>query len=666
MPTQVDDETPPASETLAAGEGGISEGTSAAAAEVPVNNGQDNNASADNNIINNNNNNSNVIETTTITADLSSNDGLRQGTISSARFNILCTMVGGGCLSLPFGFQKTGNALFAPFLLLITALITEYCFRIIVTSTRRLSPVNGNTSVIGTDSFESMASAAFGSHGFLFAKHLVTAMCFFGAVGYAVLLRDMLQPISDALANQYENRHDHHGNGTIPDGGGNGTIPDDGGNGTDIINGTSMMLMTSMYDTTMRLLLEDETIFQTQDEEAAADTSAGPTFFSNLTMLTVILLITPVCTLKNLSSLEKLGAASMSSILILGGCIVYRSLQCNMGHYSGDNYMTMYEDAPIFPAFKLFPDSWKDVLDAFPLFVSCYVCHYNIPAVHNELQNPTPKRVNYWLRSTTVSASIFYLVVGVAGSAYGHCTPTGKVQGNVLLDFDEDDPLLLIARMCLACTITLAFPLLVIPARDILLRSWFATSTTTTTVSVTITTDRSSAHQQPTTDQTAESSLREPLLADGDDNGEDPAEEHDIVTTRATATAAARSVVSQPQQHSLSLRLGTAILVLWSAAAVACCVKSIDVVWDFLGSSLSILLSYVIPCGSFIVIMGQSHAEEDAVDMDDDNDEENENGGNNRPWRRKGAILLAKAMLFVYIPLMFISTFNACYETFVK
>ena len=270
--------------------------------------------------------------------------------------------------------------------------------------------------------------------------------------------------------------------------------------------------------------------------------------------------------------------------------------------------------------------------DAFPLFVSCYVCHYNIPAVHNELQNPTPQRVNYWLRSTTFSASVFYMVIGLAGSAYGHCTPSGKVHGNVLLDFDEDDPLLLVARMCLACTITLAFPLLVIPARDILLRSWFATSTTTTTVSVTSTTHHSSHHPSRTTNQNVssetnvgtsnnENSLREPLLAN-DNLGDHPEEQQDdegsdTVTTRATATAAARSVVSQPQQHSFAIRLGTAMLVLWSAAALASCVKSIDVVWDLLGSSLSILLSYLIPCASFIALVGQPTS-----DNDDDEAEE--------------------------------------------
>ena len=111
------------------------------------------------------------------------NTALRQGTISSARFNILCTMVGGGVLSLPMAFQKTGNGLFGPFLSVVTAMITEFCFRIIIASTRRLSPVRESTTVIGKDSFETLASFVFGEkHGFLFGRWLVIAMCYFGSV----------------------------------------------------------------------------------------------------------------------------------------------------------------------------------------------------------------------------------------------------------------------------------------------------------------------------------------------------------------------------------------------------------------------------------------------------------------------------------------------------
>jgi hypothetical protein len=135
-------------------------------------------------------------------------------------------------------------------------------------------------------------------------------MCFFGAVGYAVLLRDMLQPITDAITHQ-----NHHHNATL---------------GSWMVNEWGL--------------------------DEAADKGGGPSFASNLTMLTVILIITPVCTLQNLSSLEKLGAASMSAILILGACIVFRSLQCILGH-PDESF-----DGHVWKAFKLWPDSAKDVL----------------------------------------------------------------------------------------------------------------------------------------------------------------------------------------------------------------------------------------------------------------------------------------------------------------
>jgi Transmembrane amino acid transporter protein len=259
--------------------------------------------------------------------------------------------------------------------------------------------------------------------------------------------------------------------------------------------------------------------------------------------------------------------------------------------------------------------------------------------VHNELQNATPERVNWWLRSTTVSASIFYMVIGLAGSAYGRCTPTGKLQGNVLLDFDEDDPLLLVARMCLACTVTLAFPLLVIPARDILLRSWFDKAPPVENPHQSEPTENPASGASTISDS-AEAALRERLL-------EFDNREHDDPQTSEQNIAADTSEGSQFQQHSFAVRLGTGILVLWSSAVVASCVKSIDVVWDLLGSSLSVILSYLIPCAAFIAIVGRSTA--DAGSGEDEN---------------KGAIFFAKAMIFVYLPLMLVSTGNAFVNTF--
>jgi amino acid permease len=199
----------------------------------------------------------------------SDDDQVRKGTIASARFNMLSTMVGGGSLSLPLAFYKSGNGLVGPLMLIVVALLTEFCFRVHVGSARLLASEGSSSSLWprGKDSFESVTSRALGRHMNVMSMALVTAMCFFGTVGYAVLLRDMLQPVTDAVWH--------------PTAGGSGG----GGN-------------------------------------------SGPSLHNNLTMLTVVLVMTPFCALNTLTALQRFGAASMLAVLVLGGCVVYRSAQC--------------------------------------------------------------------------------------------------------------------------------------------------------------------------------------------------------------------------------------------------------------------------------------------------------------------------------------------------
>lgn len=459
----------------------------------------------------------------------------RVGTIASARFNILSTMVGGGCLSLPLAFQQSGNGLLGPLMLLVTGLITDFCFRLLVASAVQLKAPHSTAP--GKDSFESITSAAFGSKAYVMSMGLVTAMCFFGAVGYSVLLRDMMEPLNDywPLSGALEHGWLH----------------------------------------------------------------------KNFTLFLVILIVTPATTLTNFTALQNCGAASMTSILILGTCIVIRSVQCNFN-----------APHPWYTYVTLWPESPRELLDAIPLYISCFVCHYNILPVHNELQNPTPARVSWWLRSTTWYAVGLYTVMGFAGSCYGHCTESGKVQGNVLLDFAENDPLLMVGRMCLALTITLAFPMLVIPARDILLRS------------VILPYLNAEENAGVPADDTA-AQLHEPLLTDE----ERPAEDEEEASTTGDSTV----------MTSFGLRLVTSIGIFWTAGLVASCVASIDIVWDLLGSSLSILLSYLIPCGCYLVIM------KDVTDS-----------------RTKWSKVICWILLLIFVPLMFISTANAVANTFLK
>jgi amino acid permease len=465
----------------------------------------------------------------TITSQAYDEDGndapVRIGSIASARFNILSTMVGGGCLSLPLAFQQSGNSLMGPLLLVLTGIVTDFCFRLLVASAVHLTPPDSTR--VGKDSYESITQAAFGPKAYIMSQGLVFFMCFFGAVGYSVLLRDMMEPLNDAIVNH--------------------------------------------------LHLDSTTWFG-----------------KNLTMFAIILIVTPSTTLQTLTALKNCGATSMLSLFILGSCIVYRSIQCQV-----------QSPEPWYSYLTLFPESPHELLNVIPLYISCFVCHYNILPVHNELQDPTKERVSWWLRSTTWFAIGVYMTMGFAGSAYGHCTPNQKVvHGNILLDFDEADPLLMVGRMCLALTITLAFPMLVIPGRDIALRNWFETTESESEFIV---------------------DLQEPLLQEEDE--ETPADDNSSQTSE------------QNLSTSFFTRLSISICIFWTAGVVASLVSGIEVVWDLLGSSLSILLSYLIPCGSYLIITKDQEG---------------------HFWSKT----LCWILIIVFAPLMVISTVNAVENTF--
>ena len=531
------------------------------------------------------------------------NDNKRQGTISSARFNLLSSMVGGGSLSLPLAFHQTGNLFMAPIILIITSILAQQSILFLIkaglysTTSNREQRANVNTisNNKGTATYENTARAAYGSSARVFAMGLVCACCFFGTVGYAVLLRDMLEPIVDAIV-----------------------IPPEGIGG-------------------------------------------GPTLARNAAMLFVVLCITPLTTWKNLTALKDVGAASMLSVLTVGLIVAFRSIECQLGETNQESDGS--ESNANNDSIRAFPLSMKQLLDAVPLFISSFICHFNVLPIHNELRCATSDRVRQWVRTSLWSATIFYYMIGFTGSLMAKCTSSNQVQGNILLDFDESDPLLLLGRLCLAMTITLAFPMLVIPARDILVRSLvgsrfgkrFNKRSTNQTMS-TMPSNTEDDEGLTTVEfepmeiaQSGGNNLEEPLLVldrpmpgDGldDDSSDEFVEDLSI---------SSEQIVSG-DVNSKSARTVVALLIFWSAAALACSVSSIDVVWDLLGSSFSIMLAFIIPCGSYLKLSGKRFR--DVQDA----------GEGFQRWAISRTV--AWAMLILFAPLMVVSTINAVYNSF--
>ena len=556
------------------------------------------------------------------------NENKRQGTISSARFNLLSSMVGGGCLSLPLAFHQTGNLLVAPILLVVMSVLAQQSILFLVkagvysTASGELGASNGDDARLtvasrrsdiinnrkGIATYENVASQAFGRKARIFSMALVCACCFFATVGYAVLLRDMLEPIVDAMVK-----------------------PPEGVGG-------------------------------------------GPTLARNSAMLIVVFCISPLTTWKNLTALKDVGAASMASVFTVGLCVAYRSIECQTGVLAENDVepnSTNSSDGNM----RAFPLSMKHLLDAIPLFISSFVCHFNVLPIHNELMCPTSDRVTRWVRTSIWPATLFYYVIGFTGSLFVKCTSSGSVQGNILLDFNEDDPLLLLGRLCLAVTIALAFPMLIIPPRDILVRSLVQTrfgrrylqpksSFQNTTLDDAAGIPRDIAiSESPTTvefepmefSQTAD--MEEPLLvlesrSTAGIMQDDPAEQsYSYEYFDSMSVASRQPLVGGGDAENTTARKIVACAVFWSAAGLACSVQSIDVIWDLVGSSFSIMLCFLIPCGAYLKLARRNRF----------NDYQ-DGGMGFRKWMVSRAV--AWMMILVFAPLMVISTLNACYNSF--
>lgn len=231
----------------------------------------------------------------------------------------------------------------------------------------------------------------------------------------------------------------------------------------------------------------------------------------------------------------------------------------------------------------------------------------------------------------TLSLTLFHTRMHSHSQSHSHT--------DILLDFDEHDPLLMVGRMCLAVTITLAFPMLVIPGRDIVVRSLLLPRLQS----------RAAARASATL-QIDDEELAEPLL---EGQGLEPSNQD------AVAVAGSSGDLSS---ISFGILLSISVVIFWSAAALASLVSSIDVVWDLLGSSLSILMSYLIPAGTYLVISAKHDSS--TTESSPEGSPEDETGNTTTTTSNKATRLACWLLLGVSVPLMVVSTANAVYNTF--
>ena len=507
----------------------------------------------------------------------------RSGTVSSAVFNLINSMVGGGVLSLPYAFYKSGIANGIVILMVVGA-AADYSVYSLVSCSRRS----------GQSSFEGVAAHSLGTRGKNLTLFCVILTCFLAVVGYAVLLRDLLTPLAG---------------------------------------------------------------------RAFSKSFKSGCLVSNLLMGGVGALVTPLMFMGSLTSLKPVAIVSAVTIGCLALSVIIRTVQCNSD--AGEVFTS-----PLSSSVKWF-GSISDTVTSLPIYVCTYVCHFNVLPVHTELHKPTRRRLRQLVHTTFLVTFLFYAAVGSVGSLVGNCriaggsndpddddaqTPSeeGEVSGNVLLNFSQNDNLITVGRCGLSCTITLAFPMLVIPCRDMLLRiiepMFSGTESDSSRGGANIDKEygrvsnaSSSAFSEEavikkrgcgSSETAPPSDMTNPLLQTGrecDDNddgqlhkypsrskdydgegglqppppppaGNNPSK-HTFPPLRplvASSGGDGKSSSSKPLNTPLSVAV--TLLVFYGGMLIACFIESVTVVWDILGSSISILIAFVIPAAAYLSI----------------------------------------------------------------
>ncbi|GAB9469893.1 hypothetical protein Gpo141_00007156 [Globisporangium polare] len=277
----------------------------------------------------------------------------------------------------------------------------------------------------------------------------------------------------------------------------------------------------------------------------------------NVLTIVCIALVSPVLFARSMDALRYTSIFSLCSVFLLAIAITIRAVK---SLESPDGNVAVMNTEPV--SIKLFPSDWRDPVFAFPIISISFLCHFNVLPVYRELHKPTRHRLKKIVSATMFSTWAFYMVVATMGYLFAYQLP-GGVKDDILNNFTINDSLINVGRLGLLMTIMMNLPLIMQPCRMNTIRLGKYVSGFIKTYS-----SRSSY-------------------------GEDIA----LLTTPTAMQAVTPAVPNQNVFHFV-----LTVLLISGAVSLALVLPGVAVVWNMVGSTVGILISYVLPCVSYILI----------------------------------------------------------------
>lgn len=256
------------------------------------------------------------------------------------------------------------------------------------------------------------------------------------------------------------------------------------------------------------------------------------------TMVLAHVVLFPVTSSSSISAMRFTSAISLSTTSLLAVLISVRSIATMISRGS-----FFAEPAPLAPRGGLL-----GALSGSSIFAVSFLCHFNLLPVSEELARPTKLRFRKVVDRTTAFGGALYLIVGMLGVAEFSAAP-GGVRGNILLNYPCDDVLISLGRLGLALTVSIGIALMVHPMRS------------------------------------AIRTLLPPSCVPARGKG---------------AQAEPEGAQGEPAPYRGAREVLEAFLIQSSGLVVAIFIPEITVVWSFMGSTVCMLIGYVIPGACYL------------------------------------------------------------------
>jgi len=272
-----------------------------------------------------------------------------------------------------------------------------------------------------------------------------------------------------------------------------------------------------------------------------------------ITYLAALTCVSPLTFMQSLSALKFTSMISISSITLLVVAIFINSDQDGFGNPTG--FAQASDDSSI-----MWVGGAKS-FTAFSIISVSFLCHFNVLPATRSVAIVTKPRVNSLVYRTMGICCVLYSVAAVAG----YLNFRGLTCGNILLNYDSNSSklhLITIGRMALFLALCCSLPLMVHPCREnaeklmLLLRT------------------------KPDSSKV--------------DDAEGFLEEENEVTIA---------------EFSTRRRVLHALVINVSAMISAIFIPGVQVVWTFMGSTVAIVISYMLPTAFYLRIKQMEEAE---------------------------------------------------------